>query len=56
MYFDKNYGLKGSDEYDAKFRVIVVDRDSVRIKIRNKKAQLTQQQKDSPTKYKRLAK
>ena len=42
IYFDKNYCLRGSDEFDAKFRVKVVDRGFVRVEIRNKKAQFTQ--------------
>ena len=53
MYFDKRYGLRGSDEFDAKLRIKVVDRHCVRLEIRKKKAQFTQQHKDNPTEYKR---
>ena len=53
MYFDKRYGLRGSDKFDAKLRVKVVGRHSVRPEMRKKKAQFTQQHKDNPTVYKR---
>ena len=51
MYFDKRYGLRGSDEFNAKLRVKVVDKHSVRLEIRKKKARFTQQHKDNPTEY-----
>ena len=53
MSFDERYGLRGSDKFDAKLRVKVADRHSVRLEISRNKAQFTQQHKDNPTEYKR---